>query len=393
MASRRVAVSIVSVWNNEAVRLDCLDRSIEDQRAQTPDLEYLPVDNRGQRHATAGAALNEGVRDATRDVVVFVQQDIYLHSLVALEEAAAVLMDDPGLGLVGAVGIGADGRIRGRIRDRLVLIGETDDEPMPVDSLDEVLFLARRSDLLEDPLSEDPVLAWHAYAVEWGQRRRGEGRAVVAIDIPMSHNSLSTNLARLDEAHAAVARMHPDLLPLQTTCGVIGATGRTQALRASGFLADHRWRLRWAKASLAARTAHRAAGGGSTVVLGDLRRDIDRIAEHAGDGPIRVHNVVAGDRPFMESPEGTRLRRASYDVVFTSGPLESGPVVDDAGGACIWTNVDVDQLAKLRVHVGSAPHVVGYHDDIGYWVLVGDAARHADEIWTEPQSRPARLLV
>lgn len=392
MARRRVPVSVVSVWNNEAVRRDCLDRSIDDQRATAPDLEYLPVDNRGQRHATAGAALNEGVRAATRDVVVFVQQDIYLHSLVALEEAAALLMDDPGLGLAGAVGIGSDGRIRGRIRDRVVLIGESGPAPMPVDSLDEVLFLARRQDLLDDPLSEDPVLAWHAYAVEWGQRVRGQGRAVVAVDIAMSHNSLSTNLARLDEAHAAVARMHPDLLPLQTTCGVIGATGRTEVLRSSGFLADHRWRLRWARASLAARAARRAAGG-SQVVLGDLRRDIDRIAEHAGDAPIRIHNLVPADRQFPDADTGTRLRRATYDVVFTSGPLDRGPRAGDPGATCIWTNVAIDQLAAMRNHLGSASHVIGYHDDIGYWVLAGEAARRQDEIWTDPRSRPSRLLV
>ena len=46
MARRRVPVSVVSVWNDESVRSDCLDRSLEAGRGYAPDLEYLPVDNR-----------------------------------------------------------------------------------------------------------------------------------------------------------------------------------------------------------------------------------------------------------------------------------------------------------------------------------------------------------
>lgn len=382
-------VSVVTVWNDETVRRACLDASIESLRATTPDLEYLPVDNRGQRHQTAGSALNSGVRSATRDVVVFVQQDIYLHSLTALEEAAGLLMDDPTLWLAGAVGIGSDGRIRGRIRDRVVLLGDTDGgRPQSVDSLDEVLFLARRSDLLATPLPEDADLAWHAYAVEWGLRGRARGQQVVALDIPLTHNSLSTNLARLDEAHAAVAVRHPDQLPLETTCGRITA-GRPARERVP-VLADHRWRLRWAKASLAARAA-RLHSGSDRVVLGDLRRDIDRIAAEVA-GEIRVHNVTSSDRRFVDAPGGIRLPRAGYAVEFTSGTLAERPA-SAPGDAVICTDLTLDDLALLGPELKGAEHVIGYHDDIGYWVLIGEAAERRAVIWPEPRSRPSRLLV
>ena len=57
------------------------------------------------------------------------------------------------------------------MRDRVVMIGEqayaTD-----VDSVDEVLFMIERKRALAEPLSEDPDLAWHAYAVEYGARVR-----------------------------------------------------------------------------------------------------------------------------------------------------------------------------------------------------------------------------
>jgi len=382
---------VVSVWNDAAVLGACLDRSLRELRHTAPDTELVAVDNRGQRCTTAGSALNEGVRAATRDVVAFVQQDIYLHSLVALEEAAALLIDDPSLAMVGAVGIDSGGRIRGRIRDRVVLIGEACPSPVPVDSLDEVLFLARRQDLLADPLSEDPDLAWHAYAVEWGLRGADRGRAVAAVDIPLTHNSLSTNLARLDEAHAAVAALHPDRLPLQTTCGVITASGGTRAPRRAGLLQDHRWRLRWVQGSWAVRSARRAAGSRS-LVLGDLRRDIDRVAAHV-PGRIQIHDVVPAGQPFPDVPGGTHLPRAGYDVRFTSGSLAERPGVSRPDDACLLTNVTLADLAELGPSIAAAPHVIGYHDDIGYWVLIGEVARRRDEIWTEPRSRPARLLV
>lgn len=393
MASRRASLSIVTVWNDESVRRGCLDQSIEDLRRTLPGLEYLPVDNRGQRYPTAGAALNEGVRVATQDVVAFVQQDIYLHSLVHLA-AAAALLEDPGVGLVGAVGVGTDGRLRGRIRDRVVLVGTSAAEPVRVDSLDEVLFLARRRDLVQDPLSQDPALAWHAYGVEYGLRQRAQGREVVATDIPLTHNSLSTNLARLDEAHAAVAAMHPGQTPVRTTCGTIRSSSSRGSLPppASGPWAAHRWRYRWAKASWAVRAAGRAAHS-DRLVLGDLRRDVDRIAAHADGSGLRIHNVTPPGRSLPEDPAGTRLRRASYDVWFSSGPLDRCPSLVETDRTCLVTNLSTPDLVGLRHILAAVPHVVGYQEDIGPWVLTGPVAEHAHQVWGGPRSRPARLPV
>ncbi|MGI8730363.1 MAG: glycosyltransferase family 2 protein, partial [Solirubrobacteraceae bacterium] len=105
----RASVSIVCVANDERVRLDCLDRSIGAHLPEAPRTEYIPVDNRDGRFASAGAALNHGAARATGDVVVFVHQDVYLHSLAALERAAGVLMRRGDIGLHGAAGITASG--------------------------------------------------------------------------------------------------------------------------------------------------------------------------------------------------------------------------------------------------------------------------------------------
>ncbi len=70
-----------------------------------------------------------------------------------------------------------------------------------VDSLDEVLFMMRRDQILRHPLSEEADLSWHAYAVEYGARLRSMGYRVAVANIPLTHNSLTINLDRLAEAH------------------------------------------------------------------------------------------------------------------------------------------------------------------------------------------------
>ncbi|MBN9376581.1 MAG: hypothetical protein J0I40_14580 [Cellulomonas sp.] len=170
--ARREPVSIVCVFNDPAVRSSCLDRSIAAGLSDAPDTEYIPVDNTRGQFRSAGAALNAGAAESRRRVVAFVHQDVYLHDLVALERAAAALLDDPRIGLVGAVGITDTGAVLGRVRDRVVMIGQPTSESQDVDSVDEVLFLVDRDRVVADPLSEHPDLAWHAYAVEYGARMR-----------------------------------------------------------------------------------------------------------------------------------------------------------------------------------------------------------------------------
>ena len=109
---------------------------------------------------------------ARHDYLVFVHQDVYLHSLAALEEAAAMLADDESIGLLGATGVTAHGRFFGRMRDRVILAGEPAHRPISVDCVDEVLFMIPRRLLERQPLSDEQELAWHAYAVDFGLRVR-----------------------------------------------------------------------------------------------------------------------------------------------------------------------------------------------------------------------------
>jgi hypothetical protein len=146
------SISIICVYNKLAVREQCLDRSIEALSSESDDVEYIPIENVNGSYPSAGAALNHGVSLAKNDVVVFVHQDVYLHSLLDLKKAAAQMQSE-GFGLLGAIGVGADDRFYGRIRDRIFLTGERVDRLTEVDSLDEVLFMAPRRPGMPTPWS------------------------------------------------------------------------------------------------------------------------------------------------------------------------------------------------------------------------------------------------
>ena len=185
-------------------------------------------------HTTSGASR------ARHDHLVFVHQDVVLHSLAALERAAAVLDADDGIGLAGAFGVERGGRLVGRVRDRVVLMGERADGPVDVDAIDEMLFIVPRRVFDRERLSEAPEFAWHAYAVEYGLRLRRAGLRVCAVDVPLTHNSLSDQ--------------HPELSTRRTPRSTRRTPTRCRSARRAGPSPDARSRTR-ARGDPAARLA------------------------------------------------------------------------------------------------------------------------------------------
>jgi hypothetical protein len=387
VATERLPISIICVFNDPEVRRRCLDRSIEAQR-DAAIVEYLPVDNTRGVFATAGAALNHGASLATHDYLVFVHQDVYLHSLPALEEAAGRLAEDPSIGLLGAFGIAASGNAVGRIRDRVILLGEPARKPVEVDSLDELLFIIPRKLFLSEPLAEAAELAWHAYAVEYGLRVRSLGMRVCAVDIPLTHNSLTTNLARLDEAYRTVALRYPDAMPVQAPCGIVGERSRRRA----GVLDAHRWRYRWLRESL---KVHVAARGGlrSRCVLSDIRFDVDEVLASASGGELRIVNVDHGPASAHRRDEVELLRygrpvtlatRRLPDVV---GELATWP----ASTSLLLTNLTNADVQLLFGRLPRNERVLGFRGESGLWMLLGPAAAAAPQRWQAREHVPALM--
>lgn len=389
------SISIVCVYNNAVVREQCLDRSIQALAHEVPGLEYLPIENVDGTYSSAGAALNHGVSLAANEVVAFVHQDVFLHSLTALQEAAGRLAAD-GFGLLGAIGVRADGLLLGRIRDRVLLAGETVDSPADVDSVDEVLFLASRVQLISDPLSTTPDLAWHAYAVEYGLRMRKKGLRVGVANIPLTHNSLSVNLERLDEAHHAVAARYSDLLPVKTTCGTISSKTAPKAVQGT-WLSAQRWRYRWLRGSM---ELLRARGRTPRIkgVLADIRSDVDQVIAKAPDQRLHILNC-SNNRPFAPEDEvPLELRRREGVVIFADCRTSQLPAAIAAcppGSWVLVTNLSAGEARILAQQLPTSTGMLGYHMGTGLWLLLGPLASDLPESWHSERATPfgARPLV
>ncbi|MGV8911593.1 MAG: glycosyltransferase [Rhodoglobus sp.] len=382
-ASRRMRapVSIVCVFNDPDVLESCLTRSVVAGLSDAPQTEFLPVDNRNGEFSSAGAALNHGARLARNSVVVFVHQDVILHSLAELEKAADILCNDPQIGVIGAVGIDSRRRIVGRMRDRVIHIGESAPTPRDVDSLDEVLFMVQRELVLSSPLTEDPLLAWHAYGVEFAARVRRDGMRATAMDLAITHNSLTTNLAHLDLAHRKVGDDYPELLPIRTTCGTVhksdGPGGLSRALRRARGAAI------WWSESVEARAIGRESH--ERVILADIRLVIDDALRHGKKRSLRVVDVASTPQNSVN-----RLARFDRDFEVTAATIAAVPkIITDrpADQALLITGISRADVAQLRVPEG-VPRTVGLWRDTGLWVLVGIESEALMPLWSTARNRP-----
>lgn len=388
IVGQRTPVSLVCVSNNPGVLHDCLIRSVDRLRSTAPRTEVIVVENSKRQFSSAGAALNHGASLATNDVCVFVHQDVYLHSLVCLEELASVVSFDTAVGVAGASGVTSGGELLGRIRDRVVLTGRAVVGLAEVDSLDELLFLARRQQVLEAPLSENPRLAWHGYAVEYAARMRRAGKRVVVGRIPVTHNSLTANMVGLSQAHTYVGLRYPEQLPISTTCGVIDH----RSADAHKFLANQRWRYRWLKGTWKAHRVRRAIGP-LPVALADIRMDLDQVLADCGESRLHVLALASDEEHDADLLEAIELDRNGRSIRLGVSTLAE--IADELsashpdGRSLLITNLDVDSLSNLRGGLHAQRDVlVGFADEIGFWLLMGAAATGSCDAWRLPRARP-----
>lgn len=382
-------ISIVCVFNNVAVRQGCLDRSIDAYDGPIA-VEYLPVDNTAHAFPSAGAALNHGARLAQHDVVAFVHQDVYIHAFDRIAGVATALLDNA-WGVLGANGVTHDGEIVGRLRDRIELVGNDSPHPTEVDSLDEVMFMVRRDVVLQYPLTEDPDLAWHAYAVEYGLRLRSKGLRVGAVNLAITHNSLSINLSRLDVAHRRVAHLYPGNLPLHTTCGRIDK-GESK-LRSIGVLRQHGWRIRWLRESRFAHEVYRRLS--VRVVLADICYDVDLLDAPAGT-PIYLFNFD-GDGGFAEYETDTlRLTRRDRPIICYASKTFENLIsrLNDLPASASWilTGIQLDDLYRLHDRPDLNSCIAGVQGT-AIWLVGGPIARDLPARWSGPRAVPSRALV
>lgn len=381
IASR--GISIVCVFNDPAVRRECLDSAVDAYDGEL-DVDYIPVDNTTHAFTSAGSALNHGASLARHTVVVFVHQDVYLHSIDRLAEAGQQLWGSR-WGILGANGMTAEGLNVGRLRDRTQVIGVHAPQPIEVETLDEVLFMVRRDQVLEHPLTEAPDLAWHAYAVEYSLRVTRLGLAAGAVDLAVTHNSLTINMARLDVAHHTVGTLYPAALPIHTTCGTIGS--RSSRLREHGLVRAHGWRLRWLRHSLLARRAQRWID--VPAVLRDIREEVDLIEPGTSLRLINVDRVGGFVEHSREPLELTRFGRSvTMSTVASVDELPSLVRAVPHDEIVLVVGLGLSDLADARATTAlERPWLLGIHPG-EMWLLGGLPVERLPEAWTSRAAVP-----
>lgn len=209
-------ISIVCVYNDAGV----LDRRLLGSlAAQAGRHEVIPVDNRASRFTSAASALNWGASRAAGDWLLFAHQDVALLARDWLARAEGVLERHAPRGWCGVAGTDASGRFRGMLVDRSALDGEPFDEPEEVQTLDECLLIHRREAGAHKYFDEG-LAGWHAYGVEACCAAIRGGAKNYVLPLPVWHDSASTNMAGLEEAHRYVWEKHGAALGrITTTCG------------------------------------------------------------------------------------------------------------------------------------------------------------------------------
>jgi SAM-dependent methyltransferase len=171
---------------------------------------------------SAADGFNTVLEKARHDLVVFVQQDLYLPrgwDSRFLEQVHAAERQYRSIGVAGVFGytFGPDGTTSlGRVLDRQMLYAMPAPLPARVDGLDEIVLAVRR----DTPLRFDPELGFHLYGADLCLSSRRQGLPVVVVDAPCLHNSLFAYLT--PDFHRARQRLlakWPDIRPLHSSMG------------------------------------------------------------------------------------------------------------------------------------------------------------------------------
>jgi SAM-dependent methyltransferase len=192
------------------LRSPCLD----------PGTPHEVILMRGQTSAADG--FNAALEKARHNLVVFVQQGVYLPrgwDSRFLEQFGAAERRFGSVGVAGVFGytFGPDGRTDlGRVLDQQVLYDMPALLPAAADGLNETVLAVRR----DTPLRFDPALGFHLYGADLCLSSRNLGLPIAVLDVPCLHNSL---LGYLPPAfHSARERLlgkWPDVRPLYSSVG------------------------------------------------------------------------------------------------------------------------------------------------------------------------------
>lgn len=189
---------------------------------------------------SATIAANRLLDSGAEDILVLLHHDVWLPRgwLALLQERLDELERvDPDWALAGAFGVGHDQREWGPVWTSSLgqIVGRIPMAPEPVQSLDEMLIVIRRSSGLR---FDETMPGWHFYGTDIVCQTRRAGKQAYAIGLPCIHNDRFDKGLGADftDGYRRMQRKWADLLPLRTPVVKISKSGL--------HLMRERWNMR-----------------------------------------------------------------------------------------------------------------------------------------------------
>jgi hypothetical protein len=174
-----------------------------------------------EKFPSAALAYNDGMQRASNDLVIFIHQDMFLPEawLSRLEMNLQYLDENgPDWGVLGCWGARTDGSLVGHIYSSgLGLLGEELENPLPVQTLDEIVLVVRKNSGL---FFDETLPHFHFYGADICMTAASRRLNCYAMSAFCVHNT--AQILRLPEefydCYAHVKRVWRNCLPIQTTC-------------------------------------------------------------------------------------------------------------------------------------------------------------------------------
>ncbi len=172
-------------------------------------------------YASAAKAYNAAIDRADNDLLIFAHQDMIFPEfwLSQLQRALDQLdRSDPGWGVLGCYGKTQEGVGRGYLYSPgRGIIGQPSEFPMPIQTLDEIVLILRKSSGLR---FDDALPHFHLYGADICLRAAGLGMKSYAISAFCVHNAHQYVVLPKEfyECCRHIKRVWKRALPIQTTC-------------------------------------------------------------------------------------------------------------------------------------------------------------------------------
>lgn len=173
-----------------------------------------------ENFTSAAAAYNDAIDKSVNDLIVFCHQDMFFPDSWISEVASALKhlqLQDPKWGVLGCSGITREGSLHGHIYSSGVGIVGNPSEPVPVQTLDEIVLILRKSSGLRFDIE---LPHFHFYGADICLRAGSLGLKSYAISAFCIHNTHQSLILPKEfyECCEHTRRVWKDSLPIQTTC-------------------------------------------------------------------------------------------------------------------------------------------------------------------------------